>query len=200
MKIFCIIGKSGSGKDSIFKKLSSDLNIFNLEKIITWTTRPMRDGEIDGIEYHFTSEEEFNKISYNDRIGKSKDIIECRYYKVQDGSNWIYFTKSEDIDPNKNYIVIATLQTLDSYRKYFGEENVIPIYIEVGDGLRLARSLNREVIQQNPNYSEMCRRYLADEADFSEDNIKQRNIEKRFYNDRLDKCVNEILDYISNFL
>ena len=54
-------------------------------------------------------------------------------------------------------------------QNYFGKENVIPIYIQVDDGVRLERALERERTQKEPKYAELCRRFLADEKDFSEE-------------------------------
>ena len=88
---------------------------------------------------------------------------------------------------------------IEAYRKYceyFGKENVCPIYIEVDDGVRLGRALERERRQQRPQYREMCRRFIADDDDFSEDNMKLCGIERRFVNDKLDECIDEIKAYI----
>jgi len=80
--------------------------------------------------------------------------------------------------------------------KYYGEENLVPLYIEVEDGIRLERALKRERKQDNPKYAEMCRRFLADERDFSEENIKRCNIQKRFQNIDLEECLEEILSFM----
>ena len=59
--------------------------------------------------------------------------------------------------------------------------------------------MNREAEQENPKYDEMCRRFLADEEDFSEEKIKEAEIEKRFYNNaEIKDCINEISEFISN--
>ena len=83
-------------------------------------------------------------------------------------------------------------------RNYYGESNVIPVYIEVEDGERLARALKRERGQEIPRYEEMCRRFIADQSDFSEENILNAGIEKRFQNINLDDCVKEIANYIKS--
>ena len=75
-----------------------------------------------------------------------------------------------------------------------------PIYIEVDDGVRLQRALNRERSQENPKYQELCRRYLADSEDFSEEKIAEAGIEKRFQNDDFEKCLEEITLHIKRFL
>ena len=73
---------------------------------------------------------------------------------------------------------------------------MVPIYIEVEDGIRLSRALNRERRQKLPKYTEMCRRFLADTEDFSEKRIAQAGITRRFRNLDFKKCFREIVDYI----
>jgi hypothetical protein len=84
-------------------------------------------------------------------------------------------------------------------RKYFGEGVLEPIYIAVEDGVRLQRALDRERAQDKPKYREMCRRYLADTDDFSEENIAAAGITRRFENDVFEKCLKEITEYICQF-
>ena len=72
--------------------------------------------------------------------------------------------------------------------------------IELDDGERLMRALDRERRQENPKYEEMCRRFLADSEDFSEEKIKEAGITKRFLNDDLERCIREITAYIGQNL
>ena len=97
-----------------------------------------------------------------------------------------------------DYLGIGTLESYVKMREYYGEEALCPIYIEVEDGERLARALNRERSQKTPRYEEMCRRFIADQSDFSEENILNAGIEKRFQNINLDDCVKEIANYIKS--
>lgn len=180
--IFCLIGKSATGKDSIFTKLLSLDN--SLLKILVYTTRPKRDNENLNVEYNFVDKSFLEKN--NDKI------IEERVYNTVYGE-WIYATLDDgNIKKDKNYLIIATLESYDKIKKYFGEENVYPLYIELPYELRLERAKLREEKQMNPKYEEMHRRFLADENDFSEDKILSANIKKRYVNIDLDKCVNEI--------
>ena len=73
----------------------------------------------------------------------------------------------------------------------------MPIYIEVDDGERLERAVKRERSQQEPKYAELCRRFLADEIDFKEENILAAGIERRYENDCLEHCICEIKEMIS---
>ena len=73
---------------------------------------------------------------------------------------------------------------------------MVPLYIEVEDGERLQRALDRERAQEEPRYAELCRRFLADSEDFSEEKIQEAGIQKRFYNRDLKECIKEINSYI----
>ena len=81
-------------------------------------------------------------------------------------------------------------------RRYFGEDRLVPVYIEVEDGERLSRALMRERQQSEPKYSEMCRRFLADQEDFSEENLENAGIMKRFQNNNMEECIQEIQMYL----
>ena len=124
-------------------------------------------------------------------------IIEMRSYNTKCGI-WTYFTADDgQIDLNRyDYLMIGTLVSYRALREYFGEEKLVPVYIEVEDGLRLSRALERERRQAEPKYAEMCRRFLADSEDFSEENIKAAGIMRRFKNTEMEKCVSEIESHI----
>ena len=82
-------------------------------------------------------------------------------------------------------------------KNYYGNDRVVPVYIEVDDEKRLERSIKWEKKQPVPNYDEVCRRFLADQKDFSEENIQRAGITKRFSNngDR-QLCMDEVAEYI----
>ncbi|QEH67444.1 guanylate kinase [Cellulosilyticum sp. ST5] len=189
-KIFCLMGKSSTGKDTIFEALKND-RVLNLKPIVPYTTRPQRTNELDGEAYYFI---DIEKLEHYTREGK---VIEQRCYKTING-NWYYATIDDgQIDlNNNNYIVIVTLEAYSNLLKYFNMENIIPIYIEVEDGLRLERALSREKQQIQPNYDELCRRFLADNKDFSEERLNINRITKRYQNLNLDQCIKEIKDRI----
>lgn len=189
-KIFCIMGKSATGKDTIYEKLLKD-EALNLKRIIPYTTRPIRDHEENGREYHFVTED---KVAELQSCGL---IVEMREYQTVYGP-WKYFTVNDGtIELDKaNYSLIGTVEGFVKVRDYFGAGNVIPIYVEVEDGDRLLRAIAREKKQDVPKYEEMCRRFLADASDFSEENIKAAGITRRFYNAVLPETLREIKDFI----
>lgn len=189
-KIFLIMGKSSTGKDSIFSRLLNNKSL-ELIKVVSYTTRPIRENEENGREYFFCNIEDKN------RYFKENKIIEIRTYNTWHG-DWDYFTVDDgQIDLKKgNYLMIGTLESFDKLRKYYSKDNVIPIYIEVEDGVRLKRALEREGLQKIPKYEELCRRFLSDQEDFADDKLKSAGIEKKFDNEEIEKTVLDISNYI----
>ena len=184
-KIFYLMGKSASGKDTIYKKVKEHLP--ELKTIVIYTTRPIREGEQDGVEYYFVDDDKLDKLQ---QAGK---VIELREYNTVHGI-WKYFTADDgQFDRDNHLIAIGTLESYVQLKKYFGEEKLIPIYIEVEDGLRLERALSREKKQSEPKYEELCRRFLADAADFSADKLNEAGITQKYFNVDMDKCIHEIV-------
>lgn len=193
-KLFCMMGKSASGKDTIFKAIVSDQSL-GLHTVIPYTTRPVREGEAEGVEYWFVNEEQFQQFKADGKI------IEDRCYQTIHGP-WRYFMVDDgQIDFSKgNFIVIGTLESYCRIRDYYGEDQVIPVYINVEDGLRLSRALERERQQANPKYAELCRRFLADSEDFSADKLEAAGISRVFDNVTLGDCIEEIKADIQTYL
>ncbi len=192
--LFCLMGKSSSGKDTVYKQLLNE-EALSLQRIIPYTTRPVRFGETDGIQYYFVDDRRLTELE-----GAGK-VIELRAYHTVQGV-WKYFTVDDgQIDLEKhNYLTITTLEAYLEIRRYFGKSAVVPIYIEVEDGERLQRALNRERLQKTPGYAELCRRFLADTEDFSEEKLEEAEIKVRFVNENIVKTRDEIIVYIQTFL
>ena len=191
-KIFYIMGKSASGKDRIYSLLAAHKEL-NLKTMVLYTTRPIRAGEQDGKNYYFVDDKKLKEFRRNG------NLIEARAYHTVHGI-WTYFTADDgQVDlTGSDYLGIGTLESFKKMRKYYGDDAVCPVYIQVEDGERLSRALKREREQANPKYEEMCRRFIADQSDFSEENILRAGIWKRFQNIDLDECVKEIVNYIKS--
>nr|WP_027870481.1 guanylate kinase [[Eubacterium] cellulosolvens] len=193
--IFYIMGKSASGKDHIYSAILENETLQGkVEPLIIYTTRPMREGEQDGREYFFADAEKLEKLRREGRI------IEERVYHTVFGP-WHYFTADEgQIDLKKHsYLGIGTLESYRKMVEYFGESVMVPLYIEVDDGLRLERALKRERKQEVPKYREMCRRFLADCEDFSEEKIAGEGIRRRFENNgEIRDCIQACIDYMES--
>ena len=189
--IYCVIGKSSTGKDSIYKRLLQREDL-QLKKIVPYTTRPIREKEVEGVEYHFVTEEKRLEL---EAAGK---IIEGRSYDTIYG-RWDYFTVDDgQIDlAGSDYLLIGTLETYGKLKEYYKNGQIVPIYIEGEDGERLERALRRERKQPEPKYEEMCRRFLADSRDFSKEKLEEYGVTKVFDNgDDIEKTVEAIAAYI----
>jgi guanylate kinase len=190
-KLFYVMGKSSSGKDTIYEEILSRREL-DLKPFIMYTTRPIRAKETDGVQYYFATEDILRQMQ------EKGQVIELRSYDTIHGI-WYYFTADGDqVDmEHSDYIALGTLESYAKVKNYYGADRVVPIYIEVADVLRLERSIKRERKQDVPNYDEVCRRYLADQQDFSEENIRKAGIRRRFCNDGDRQiCMDEVADYI----
>lgn len=198
-KIFVVMGKTSSGKDTIYKNVLDAITLKREEApktVVIYTTRPMRPGETNGVEYFFVTEEKLRELREQGKV------IEERCFHTVHGP-WYYFTVNDgQIDlENHSYLMINTLAGFEMIRSYYAtvnetgadeEATVVPIYIEADAKDRLLRYINRESMQKAPNYSEVCRRFLADEEDFSESELLRLGITKRYQNRNLEECCQEI--------
>lgn len=186
-KIYIVMGKSASGKDTLYKKLLAEESL-GLKTIVPYTTRPIRQGETNGAEYFFVSEAGMKELEMQGKV------IECRCYDTVHGK-WYYFTADDgqvDLD-KENYLMITTLEGYEKIRDHYGTDRVVPIYIQVEDGLRLERALKREQQETRPKYAELCRRFLADSEDFSEENLRMAKITKRYENTDFELCLSRVI-------
>ena len=179
-KVICLIGKSGSGKDTIIQKLHADLKI---PIAISFTSRPMRPGEIQDLTYHFVSDSYFEK--------NNEKFIEQRLYKIinEDGTKgiWRYGLTEESFEEGSN-LVIVDVNGYKALKKYFGKQNVLPFFIHCSDSTRLNRVLLRG---DGSNKLEVMRRFAADEEDFK-DFIESRDYYKVSNESGIDSAVEEI--------
>ena len=151
IKVVALFGKSGAGKDTLQNIMIEENN--NMHKIISCTTRPPRENEVNGVDYYFMDEEEFSiKVI-------AGDMLEHTIFR-----NWFYGTPIQSLDPTKTNVGvfnIAGIRTLLEDPRL----DVRPVYVQVSDKTRLIRSLNRE---QDPDCKEICRRFLTDDEDFKD--------------------------------
>lgn len=184
-KLFVIMGKSASGKDTLYRLIMERHP--ELRPVVPYTTRPIRAGEKEGREYHFVTDETLHRMERENRV------VECRCYETVKGP-WNYFT-ADDGQINleeANSCLISTLEGYIGIRNFYGAGQVVPLYIAVDDFVRIDRSLKREMEQKNPCVAEVCRRFLADEADFSEEKLQQAGITEEILNVSLQEALEEI--------
>lgn len=147
--VICLLGPAGSGKDTLAQALyKTNPDKFSLT--VSATTRPPREGEVDGINYHFLTREQFNQTS----------MIEFSEF-----NNWFYGTPEFSLSKDKCNIVVINPQGIRDYLDRQDILNIKGIFVlSVSPKTRLLRQLNRE---ENPNVDEIIRRYNTDNHDFT---------------------------------
>ena len=189
-KLFIVMGKSATGKDTLYQKIRTRHP--ELEPVIPYTPRPIREGEREGEVYHFVDAERMQEMD------EASQIIERRCYHTVRG-DWYYFTADDgQLEGEADHIMITTLEGFEKLRDYFGNDAVIPIYIEVDDMIRIERSLGREKMEEIPCVAEVCRRFLADEEDFSEEKLSSAGIRRRVSNRDLETAIRDIEEILAN--
>ena len=159
-KIVTLSGKAGAGKDrlmqEVLKVLRNESPDFTINEIVSCTTRPMREGEVEGKNYYFLTHEEFAE-----RLADGT-MVEATIF-----NDWCYGSCLEHMNEDGinigvyNPEGVAILQSIPDIMVY-------SIFVDAPDKVRLLRQLNRE---ENPDVKEIIRRFSADEADFSPDNL-----------------------------
>lgn len=151
-KIVALFGEAGAGKDYIQSNLMKTIyGKINFHKVISYTTRPPREGERDGVDYFFTSSEEF--FSW-DLLPTMLEFTNFR--------DWWYGTSINGLNIDKINIGVFNIKGIDSLL-LDDKVDCLPIYIKTYDKIRLLRQLNRE---EKPNCEEICRRFSTDKEDF----------------------------------
>ena len=149
VKVIALFGKAGSGKDTILRALvKADPDKFN--EIVSCTTRPPREGEQEGVNYHFLTEKEF---------------AASRFLETASFNGWHYGTRYEDLDPDNVNVGVLNPTGLKSLAVH-DDITLKIVYVKASDKTRLLRQLNRE---EEPNVHEIVRRFYTDEADFIDD-------------------------------
>lgn len=204
--IFCILGLSASGKDTVLKKVIwTKINGIYLNKLIPLTSRPPREGEMSGVDYEFLTKEYFLKLIRD----KAPGLMEYRSYNVKTSDNkpdvWYY----GNMLPSPEFIYNIMIGTLESFSAMINNPNIqkygyeiIPIFISVSNEERLYRMINRESKNEKPNYREVSRRFLADMDDLKKysDVLPAIPNENYFINNDLDKTVEAIVSLISKYI
>lgn len=151
-QVVALIGKAGAGKDSI-QKATCELHPLMFHSIVSCTTRPAREGEIEGVNYHFISLNDFTRKVLNG------DMLEATEFR-----DWFYGTTLDSLSKDKINIGVFNPAGIEALLQD-SRLDVIVFEVNAPDKQRLMRYLNREEL---PDCAEMCRRYFTDEKDFSD--------------------------------
>lgn len=163
-----IFGKSGAGKTTLLKQLIEDENL-GLTPIVTCTTRPPREGEINEVDYYFISEEEFHELK------DTGELMEYSSYEVANGETWYYGSLFKDFIDNKDKIIIVNPNGIKSILNQCKKRGIptSTILVIASDSKRTERLLKR-----GDDEKEIARRFKADNKDFAD--------AKRYANHKID--------------
>lgn len=151
IKVVALMGKAGAGKDALLHKIMEKYGD-EFACIISCTSRPPREGEVDGVNYHFLTSEQFAEKLMDG------DMIEAVVFR-----DWCYGTSYDSLDPDKINIGVYNPQGVGILMDMEYDIDLFPIWVKANDKTRLMRQLMRET---NPDCKEIVRRYEADNEDF----------------------------------
>lgn len=150
-KIIALIGEAGSGKDTLLQNVLSQTN--KLNEIVSYTTRPPREGEVDGVNYHFITGEQFGQ-----------KVLDGEMLEASCFNDWFYGTGYESLRSDCVNIGVFNPEGIDSMMAH-KNVYIVVYYVRADEKQRLLRQLNRE---EDPDVREIIRRFTADLLDFEE--------------------------------
>ena len=156
-KIFAVMGKASTGKDTLTKMLSETLE---LPIALSFTTRPMRVGEKQGVEYNFISDSDFWDLH------ECNLLAEYTSYEVASGETWHYGLTKEELEKAEYVLVIINPDGFRQLTEIYGDK-VCSILIDAPADVRIKRYLDRDTVTEE-KAEECCRRFLADNKDFKD--------------------------------
>ena len=203
-KVFMIIGKSFSGKDTFLNDILDHKEFCeknNLVKLVRYTTRDQRPNEIEGKDYHFISEKQFHdKFNYDPiKCIHDESAVVSVYFSIF--GKLYYGTDLSELEPDKNYITVGDLESVESYKKILGNRLCI-IFLSPPDWVLFDRFSKRDDNSNyiNLKYQEIQRRYLDDLKKFS---INMNSIlcqSNCIISVERNCCLHELKDYINEFI
>ena len=186
-KIIVLLGASATGKDTVAKHISEK---YNIPMAISYTTRPMRSNETQGVEYYFISNGEMHEKFKNGEV-----IEHTSYYIQSEDVSYTYANVVEEFEKGDYVLTILNPHGLYQFNKSQYKDNLVSIMLNCDDRVRLVRSLNRD---ENVNVNEVLDRFRRDELDFIERRPKtdyeidtNKPLEEIFNN--IDKVIENIL-------
>ena len=132
-----LTGKSASGKDTLLKKLVSE---FDFIPLVSTTSRPIREGEKDGVDYNFVTRNKFSEMIENSRF------LEYRSYNTLVGGvsdTWYYGSEKYALEKDKDYVKVLDPTGAISFTEYYGKDNCMIVYVDTRDEIREQRASKR---------------------------------------------------------
>ena len=191
-KIFALLGYMGVGKDTILKQVLKDMD--DVKPIISTTTRPMRKGETEGVEYYFIDDTEFFR--------RGTDFVEQRIYHtkvkengVEKEATWRYGIERAELEKDDYLIVIVDSVGYKELKNYVGNNKIVPIFISAPQEELKARALARGDLE-----AEVDRRLKDDYERFMDFRVRTVYHEVKNTNGRLEEAIKEVENIITKHI
>ena len=191
-KIFALLGYSSVGKDTILKQVLKDMD--DVKPIISTTTRPMRKGETEGVEYYFIDDTEFFR--------RGTDFVEQRIYHtkvkengVEKDATWRYGIERAELEKDDYLIVIVDSVGYKELKNYVGNNKIVPIFISAPQEELKARALARGDLE-----AEVDRRLKDDYERFMDFRVRTVYHEVKNTNGRLEEAIKEVENIITKHI
>ena len=191
-KIFALLGYSSVGKDTILKQVLKDMD--DVKPIISTTTRPMRKGETEGVEYYFIDDTEFFR--------RGTDFVEQRIYHtkvkengVEKDATWRYGIERAELEKDDYLIVIVDSVGYKELKNYVGNGKIVPIFISAPQEELKARALARGDLE-----AEVDRRLKDDYERFMDFRVRTVYHEVKNTNGRLEEAIKEVEGIITKHI
>lgn len=191
-KIFALLGYSSVGKDTILKQVLKDMD--DVKPIISTTTRPMRKGETEGVEYYFIDDTEFFR--------RGTDFVEQRIYHtkvkengVEKNATWRYGIERMELEKDDYLIVIVDSVGYKELKNYVGNNKIVPIFISAPQEELKARALARGDLE-----AEVDRRLKDDYERFMDFRVRTVYHEVKNGEGRLEETIKEVEGIITKHI
>ena len=191
-KIFALLGYSSVGKDTILKQVLKDMD--DVKPIISTTTRPMRKGETEGVEYYFIDDTEFFR--------RGTDFVEQRIYYtkvkengVEKDATWRYGIERAELEKDDYLIVIVDSVGYKELKNYVGNGKIVPIFISAPQEELKARALARGDLE-----AEVDRRLKDDYERFMDFRVRTVYHEVKNGEGRLEEAIKEVEGIITKHI
>lgn len=182
-KIIVLLGASATGKDTVVKHISEK---YSIPIAVSYTTRPMRSNETQGVEYYFISDDEMHEKFKNGEV-----IEHTSYYIQSEDVSYTYANVTSEFEKGDYILTILNPHGLYQFNESLYKDNLVSIMLNCDDRVRLVRSLNRD---ENVNVNEVLDRFRRDELDF----VERRP--KTDYETDTNKPLKEVFDDIDKII
>ena len=158
--VVILVGRSGSGKSTVSKELEK----IGYERIVTYTTRPPREGEIDGVDYHFISRDKFVQNLYK--------FMEYKEYETAEGS-WMYGSMTDDYTTGDGRkVIVLDPSGVSQAKLHYWMIKPFVVFLDTNQIDCIIRTIERGDPKRNKE--EWIRRIKADEIDFNDFRSQRR--------------------------